>query len=56
MISRKALARFHSLCDFVNRWALAPGLKSLAKSLKTQPEVSEKALKKSAIWLALGGL
>ena len=40
-ISRRALAKWHSLCVFVNRWALAPGLNSLANSLNTKPEDSD---------------
>lgn len=39
------LAEGHSLCDFVNPWALAPGLNSRAKSLTTQSEASGKGLK-----------
>ena len=38
MISRKAIVQWHSLCDFVNRGALAPG----PKSLNTQSEANDK--------------
>ena len=41
----EALAQCQLLCDFVNRWALAPCLNSLAKSLETQPKASDKGLK-----------
>ena len=51
MISRRALAKWHSLCVFVNRWALAPGPNSLANSLNTKPEDSDKGFKVSAIGL-----
>ena len=52
MISRRALAKWHSLCVFVNRWALAPGPNSLANSLNTKPEDSDKGFKVSAIALS----
>ena len=45
LISRRALARWHSLCVFVNRWALAPGPNSLANSLYTKPGDSDKGFK-----------
>ena len=37
---------------FVNRWALAPGPNSLANSLNTKPEDSDKGFKVSAIGLS----
>ena len=50
-----ALAQWYSLCVFVNRWALAPGPNSLANSLNTKPEDSDKGFKVSAIGLAPNG-
>ncbi len=45
ILSRRALAKWHSLCVFVNRWALAPG----PNSLNTKTEDSDKGFKVSAI-------
>ena len=42
-------AKWHSLCVFENRWALAPGSISLAISLNTEPEDSDNGLKSVAL-------